>query len=99
VCPPAGLVDAVVAIVVEEMLGEGRHVVQVLEEGAARCPGTSPPGPGRLNRGRVGGPYAWSGSWQLAHEVAPEAERRIGEERAPGRVMAATVGCFSNRDP
>jgi hypothetical protein len=92
---PAGrtLVDAVISLIVEVMLGK---FCVYISDGTARTPECRPSAPPRCTGDSSGGPKARCGSWHVAQAIMPEADKEASKNSArPTAVIAAAEGGLS----
>ena len=72
---PAARARRAEAVGVVEQIGvAGRELLVAKRRHRAQCPATCRVGPPSCTARSLGGPYAWSGSWQVAHDIAPDAD-------------------------
>ncbi len=68
-----------------------------IKEGTARTPARRPSPPPDCTGKSLGGPNARLGSWQLAHEILPDADKDLSKNNCrPTTAMAAADGGFAN---
>ena len=61
-------------------------------EGTARVPASCNVGPPNWTGNSLGGPYACAGSWQVAHDIRPEAESDGSKNRTLPTLAAGPSG-------